>query len=43
MRDDLALRVLAGMLALAQARNVKPRRVKRLQNVVTGGGDESRL
>src|SRR3984885_1299744 len=35
--------ILTGALPLDQARHIKPRRIERLQNVVAGGGDESRF
>ena len=36
-------RILAAVLALDQARDVEPRRVQRLQDVVAGGGQKARL
>ena len=36
-------RILAAVLALDQARDVEPRRVQRLQDVVAGGGQKPRL
>ena len=36
-------RILAAVLAFDEARDIKPRRVQRLQNVVAGRGEEARL